>query len=517
MEGQAARRTGLRVDLDTLRPGGPATTVLAWVAAAIVAAIAIVHPLGLVVVIVLLGIGAIVLVGSDLPRVFLGTLAVLLIGYAVLGKGFAYVGTGSVYVGELGLVLGILTILSGWRRIRIGAFEIALFAFIVWGLLRTVPYIGSYGLDALRDAAAWGYSLFALAVIVSLRPRHLEPMVDLYRRISIPLVFWFPIAAILTISFGDRLPTVLGSDVPIVAFKAGDVGVQLAGIAAFMFVGLASRSAAWTGTREVLLWTGWIMSAAVVSALNRGAMVSLAMSALALLFVRRANSWLIGLTIGVLLMSAAWMLNPEVDIGTERKLSIQQFVENAVSIVSSSGEDTEGTKLWRLAWWDTITDYTVHGQFFWDGKGYGINLADDDGFQVLADGSLRAPHSANFEFLARSGVPGLALWIILLATIAVTMLRAARVAMATGQRFLLAVLGWMFVYVIAAVVNMSVDVYLGGPQGGIWFWATVGAGIAVSRFILDREQAPGSVGQHARSSAHDGDQEARDHRGVATP
>jgi O-Antigen ligase len=517
MEGRAAQGRGLPSVPDGLRSSGAAATVIAWVSAATFAAIAIVNPLGLIAVIALLAVGAIVLVGAELPRLFLGTLAVLLVGYAVLGKGFAYIGANSIFVGELGLAVGMLTIVSGWRRIRVGAFEIVLLAFIGWGAVRTVPYIGTWGLDALRDAVSWGYSLFAVAILVSLRPHHLERLVDLYRRLSIPLVFWFPLAAVLTISFGDRLPVVPGSDTPIVFFKAGDVGVQLAGIAAFMFVGLAGRSAAWTSTREAVLWIGWIMSSGVVSALNRGAMVSIGTSVLALLFVRKANSWLIALAMGVLLISAAWILNPEVDIGSERKLSIQQFVGNAVSIVASTGDENEGTKIWRLLWWDKITDYTVNGEYFWTGKGYGVNLADDDGFQVLADGSLRAPHSANFEFLARSGVPGLALWVLLLVTIGATMLRAARVAAATGQRFLLSILGWLFVYNIAAVINMSVDVYLGGPQGGIWFWATVGGGIAVSRFVMDEKRRVDSVGQQARSSSDDGEQEARDHRGVSTP
>jgi len=25
--------------------------------------------------------------------------------------------------------------------------------------------------------------------------------------------------------------------------------------------------------------------------------------------------------------------------------------------------------------------YTIHGRYFWTGKGFGVNLADDDGFR----------------------------------------------------------------------------------------------------------------------------------------
>jgi hypothetical protein len=70
------------------------------------------------------------------------------------------------------------------------------------------------------------------------------------------------------------------------------------------------------------------------------------------------------------------------------------------------------------------------------------------------------------------------------------MLTAAARARRAGQTWWLAVTAWLFVYWLAAVVNMSVDVYLGGPQGGIWFWAVFGAGLAVTRMVSDDEPEP---------------------------
>ena len=513
----ASSPRSLRDRVDPSRPTGWLVGAVASIGAAAIAATAVVHPVGLAVVAAALLTGLTFLIGRQMPRLFLGALAILLVGYALLGRGFAYIGIGAVYVGEIVLALAVVTILMNLRRIRIGLFEIVLIGFVAWGAIRTVPYVSVYGLDALRDAASWGYSIFAIAVAVTLRAHHLETIVNLYRRWALPLVFWFPLAAVLTVSFGDRLPTAPGSDVPIVAFKAGDAGVHLAGVAAFVLVGLAGRAAAWTSSHETLLWVGWLLSSGLSSALNRGAMVGIATSALALLFVRRASSWLLALAVAVLLLSSAWVLNPEVDIGSDRKLSIQQLIGNAVSIVSSTGDANQGTKEWRLQWWNEIIDYTVDGPYRWTGKGYGINLADDDGFQVVEDGSLRAPHSANFEFLARSGVTGLGLWALLLVAFTVTILRAARTAAANGQRLYLALLGWAFVYWLAAFINMSVDVYLGGPQGGIWFWSMIGLGIAVSRFVWDEKRRLESVGQEMRPAPDDRDDEARDHRAIAAP
>jgi hypothetical protein len=36
-------------------------------------------------------------------------------------------------------------------------------------------------------------------------------------------------------------------------------------------------------------------------------------------------------------------------------------------------------------------------------------------------------------------------------------------------------------YWLASFINMSFDVYIEGPQGGIWFWSIVGFGIAAMR------------------------------------
>lgn len=485
MHGPALRGLGRR-SLPGVEVTATATvTLLAPLVAAAVATVALIHPLGLVATLGAIALGTLLVIGRRLSDVFLVALAVLLLLYATLGRGVAHVGVGSLYIGELVLALGALALISRWRQIRIGAFEVVLIAFIGWGAIRTIPYVGVYGLDSLRDATAWAYALFAVAVAAVLRPRHLTPLVDLYRRLSIPLVFWLPLAAVLTVTLGDRLPTAPGSDVPIIYFKAGDAGVHLAGIAAFVLVGLAARSAAWTWVREAVLWAGWLVSFGLAGALNRGAMVAASMSVVALLFVRRGSTWLIGLAVAVMLLSTAWVANPEVDLGIDRKLSVQQFVENAASIVTASDDTNQNTKEWRLAWWDTIVGYTIDGPYLWTGKGYGINLADDDGFQVDIDGSLRAPHSAHLEFLARSGVPGLALWLLLMAVYLITILRAAYKAAKTGQPFFVAILGWVAVYWLAAIVNMSVDVYLAGPQGGIWFWTMMGVGLAVSRFVWD--------------------------------
>ena len=474
-----------------LPPASRRALVLVVPLAVLVGVLAAVGPMGALAAGALLTVGALAVVGRGIVRVFLVSLGVLLIGYAFLGRGLAHVGVGPAYIGEMVLLLAIPAVFVALPRARFSALHGLLFLFMLWGAVCTIPYISTYGIDALRDAATWGYGFFAIAVSITVGRELVPAIVRVYRRIAFPIVLWVPVAAVLTIVFGNSLPTAPGSDVPIIFFKAGDAGVHLAGIASFVLLGLYGWHGARSTIDEIRLWIFWLFAFAVSAAINRGGMVAASMAALSGLFVRRLSRWLVPFAVALTLFASAWLVNPQVDLGIERSISFDQIVQNVTSIFSSQGAtQTEATKEWRLAWWGTIIDYTFDGPYFWTGKGYGINLATSDGFSG-AGSDLRAPHSTTFEVLARSGVPGLILWLSLQGAFAVAMLRAAGRARRRGDALLVALLGWDFVYWAAALVNSSFDVYIGGPQGGIWFWSLFGFGLFLMR--LSREDEPVTI------------------------
>jgi hypothetical protein len=172
--------------------------------------------------------------------------------------------------------------------------------------------------------------------------------------------------------------------------------------------------------------------------------------------------------------------------GKGRDISFDQIAVNVGSLFGSdTGTDgLDSTKEWRITWWKEIRQYTFHGPYFWTGKGFGVNLADDDGglgknsFQVLNDHSLRAPHSAHMDFLAREGVPGLVLWVAMQAFWGGSILNAYFVSRTRKDLRWRAVFLFLLASWIAFMVNMSFDVFLEGPMGGIWFWTVYGAGAA---------------------------------------
>jgi O-antigen ligase len=163
-----------------------------------------------------------------------------------------------------------------------------------------------------------------------------------------------------------------------------------------------------------------------------------------------------------------------------REVGIRQLFENIASIFSpSSNQGLSGTVAFRLAWWSEIIEYTAFGPYFWDGKGFGINLANADGFQPTADESLRAPHNSHLTVLARMGVPGFALWWALQGTFAISLIGAIRTFRRRHQRMLSSAAAWLLVYWTAMMVDTSFDPYLEGPQGGIWFWSVFGVGLVL--------------------------------------
>ena len=70
-----------------------------------------------------------------------------------------------------------------------------------------------------------------------------------------------------------------------------------------------------------------------------------------------------------------------------------QFVTNVRSMGSDTGTDgLDSTKEWRMDWWHEIVRYTIRGKYFWGGKGFGINLADDKRVCAPTNGFGRAPN-----------------------------------------------------------------------------------------------------------------------------
>jgi hypothetical protein len=486
--------------VDAVRPVHFAATGVAIVLAVSCGIALLYYPMAALIVALTTSLVALVLAtGVRAEKGFLVALAVLLVGYAMLGRGFAYIGFDRFFVGDAVLFVGLIVFAS--RRIPFSMLKsresALLLAFCGWGIARTVPYLPVHGWFALRDGALWGYAAFAFMTCACIvRAGALPQIPRLYARFLVVLVAWIPVAVIIYRLYPTLIPHIRDGSVPIIQIEPGDTLVHLTGVAVFLMLGLNRLGGAGEGAlskvHDWAIWLPWIVAFFVASVTRAGLLAMLAGLALTVLFQPRSR-WgrcaFVGLTITML-----WVwTGKEIDLGVVRKISPQQVAISLYSIVGVDlREGLEGSRTWRLSWWHSIVDYTFDGPYFWGGKGFGVNLADDDGFQVTADSALRSPHSAHLNVLARMGVPGFALWSGFHLAFGSAMFRKYRHARLEGHDTFARVVLWIMAYWVAFLVNMSFDLTIENPHGGIWFWSICGCALALLMADDDVQRALGA-------------------------
>lgn len=406
---------------------------------------------------------------------YLWALGLALAGYALFSRTFAYVGVPPLYVGEAMLAAGLVALA---RAGRVGPLLREPAAWVLVALMaltvaRTVPYLGAYGLDAPRDAMQVGYGLYAFVVggLLVARPERLRAMLGAYGRfVAIGLALFWVVYLVVKLA-GSQIPALpWAGHVQWVEAKGGDMMVHLCGMAAFLVLGL--------GERRPLTMALLAMNTGLIVVSNRGGMVAFALGCAAAWALRPPQARLGRLVYAFAAFLALGVLvGPTVQIhGGGRSISVEQIWLNVRSIFGQGGEHLDGTRRWRLLWWQKIYDYTVEGPYFWTGKGFGPNLAREDGFAVSDE--LRSPHNGHMTLLARAGVPGAALWVLLQVAWGLGVLRAWWRARVAGRHRWMAVFAFLVAYWLAAHVNGAFDVYFEGPVGAIWFWTVFGAGLA---------------------------------------
>ncbi len=432
---------------------------------------------------------------------WLDALCVLLLGYALFGKGFAYLGVSPLFVGEIVLLSGIYVFLrSGWEYVIICPVVWPLLALATWGTLTTIPHVSTYGLDSIRDAMIWGYAVFAFLIMGVLlsEPTRLRLLIDRYS--NFVMIFVLAIPCTYVVSQLELVPNWPWADVAMIDVKVGDVLVHLSGVFAFWASGLGRRVS-----------KGWIVlllgSVAIMGAASRGGLVAFILAYGICLIYRPFNRplWAIML-LGIcgLLFLAVIDLRLEVP-GKDREFSAQQIVESLISVFESSPDKgLDSTKQWRINWWTDIVNYTWNGDYFWQGKGFGINLADADGYQGTQwEGLLRSPHNGHLTMLARSGVPGFILWVFPQVLWLVLIVRGSLRSLVQGDQKWNSLFVFLLAYWVALITRATFDVYFEGPVGGIWFWTIYGVGLSavvIYRYCPDTLCEQGSYDENSPRS-----------------
>lgn len=420
---------------------------------------------------------------KDIGDRYLGFLCLVLVGYAVGARGFAYVGLPPLYIGEIALLFGLLALCYSRSLGKVFLFSPAklLVVVMVWGFLCTVPYLPIYRLDAARDAMAYGYGVFAFitAALLIDKPDRFRILFIRYRHFAVVFLAIMWVLFLLNRTAYLNIPHFPGAPVSLISTTGGPIMVHVAGAAAFILVGLARPS--------LMLYAFIGLEFFILGVVKRSGMLAF-LAAIAVVFTFKHpeikfNRLAVG--VGAVLIVVA-VLSPFADITTKsRSISVDQMWTNVLSMTTDQefeGSNVEGTIEWRLDWWRTIIGYTINGEYFWMGKGFGVNLAEDDGYlkqkSVKLGAPTRNPHNSHLMMLARSGVPGFFFWLILQLSWSSALLRACLESRRAGDYawsgIFLFLLAYWTAFMTEATFNNSVET----PYQGIWFWTLFGVGIA---------------------------------------
>src|SRR6185503_5666511 len=126
-------------------------------------------------------------------------------------KGFAYFGIPPLFIGEVAVLAGVGAFVAarGARAILRAPLTWLLLAFMLWSAARTLPFLGEYGLMALRDAAFWGYGVLAIVIggLILARPQRLDYLLREYSRLVPIVLIAVPILWPATILLAGGGPT----------------------------------------------------------------------------------------------------------------------------------------------------------------------------------------------------------------------------------------------------------------------------------------------------------------------
>lgn len=420
-------------------------------------------------------------------------LAILIAGYLMFDKAFAYIhlpGT-PLYVGEMVLTVGGVGCLAatGYLRavLKNEPIMALLAAFFLWGFLRFLPGLHTYGILAVRDFALIYYCLFTFftAAALARSPDLLPRWIAQFERLVPWLLVWLPIGTIL-----GSISSISGPNVPFSSISVFTHDPGSSALAALIALGMLWLFPGRRSSRSRVVWSLIALVTVVLSATqNRGGLLSdMAAILLGLAFFRDRMRLIAraGVVIAAVLIAASILpLNVSGAGWQQRSFSVSQLFANVASI---GGKQEAGnlnqTAAGRLQLWTAVYDKQVSGGTLVFGSGFGINLATEVGVYETTsqqqNNPLRSPHNSHLDVLARTGLVGIALWVALWVGWYWRLVASSRRLLRRGLLVRRRVAVLCMMVVTAVLVGSIFDPQLEGAQTAAILWATVGIGVIVT-------------------------------------
>lgn len=402
----------------------------------------------------------------------------------VFGKGPTYLGIPPLFIGEITLMVVFVWMVNryGLKRTFLGnqsALDYLIAAYMALGAVLTIPGVGQYGLEAVRDAAIWYYGIFffigqALGSEAWLGQR-------VWRFLTIAWGFalvWGTVDQLMQLTLGWGVAT-LGPVLPWrgepIFFNSNYEEVQQIGLASLLVLHSNLHQGYLGRWQKPLAAVAIIGLALVTVAHGRGVKIGLMLGALMLAVLHLApgrplqiSQRTVAIFLLLLILAGGGLL-----FFTDDFLRVTRLERFADANPSSPS----GTAFWRMVWWRVLwrevnDDNPVFGLGFGQSLSiYNPYLPGDEN----AAWPVRSPHNFNITVFSRMGFAGLALWLaVFTAGVGSLFLRTwqGRGTLAHPRRR--EELAFWIVMLVATWGNGSFGVLMEGPVLGIWFWFALG-------------------------------------------
>jgi O-Antigen ligase len=405
-------------------------------------------------------------------------IAAAVVGYIVGNRGFAQIqpsqslpllpAEGVLLVAVPAFIVRVIFKKS--RGFRKDALNISLLVWIVVGSVRLPFDMETFGILAVRDFATIYYAMFFfLAQDMDYDPSSRRL---LHRSLTIAFLVLLPVVVVNLISPEFLIDNLTLRGIPIIYHKSDLIATSLAG----GFFWLWTR---WDKTRH----RPWLV-AAFVSLLLIASMASpragmLAVALASALWLLTGRWRIIAAMSGVVAASALAVVIFVAISGKDFKTSIPySMYEHAISIFDPAGNGTYingesgelgGNNRFRWVWWRDVVEDTLSSN-----PVFGLGFGSDISTRFLADYDLlndenfaaRSPHSVIVTVIGRMGLLGLAGWVAVSVSVAMTVWKLLKRGEPDG----------MGLASIVTVTWMSAcfGVVLEGPMGAVVFWTALG-------------------------------------------
>ena len=423
--------------------------------------------------------------GRRVVNLFVRLLPIVLAAYALFDRGAAWIHIPGIplFAGEAMVTLALLVIAGATGTVlagsRAGSPARSSSCSSCGACSAPCPYVGTYHLDAIRDAALWYYAVFAFVVagLVVAMPHLPKLWAGSYCRLLPWLLLW----SIPAIQLDARPGGPYVPDSPVISWfshKSGNVAVHAAIALAFLWLvpieGMRRRT-------RMLLTASVSVLVAVSGTQSRSGMIAAGVAITVAWLMSWNRRQMIAAMVApvVLVLALAWAINLQVP-AQPRPISVPQLAKNVASLTGGGSSELSDTAQWRDELWTSLLKETRQSNKLVTGWGFGPNLAAQMGFQgQQPESPLRSPHNTHLDVLARMGVIGLGIWISLWVAWFATMIHGRHRMQSKSQRFTRGLMSFAIVGVVAILVNAYFDPTLESPQVALWLWSLFGLGLGL--------------------------------------